>query len=292
MAASKDPNYSTESRVSQILVGSLVPFTIASVTVLARLITRGFVTRSWGNDDSWILISWARRQSNLLLFCDFEIILTTLTCVLTRYGVGYHQSAITIRDYQTTLFLGYFVRLVYQLVLGTTKIAICTLFLRIFNSDKKNRYAMYSLLAFIGCYTTLFLLTSTFQCHPISDAWKNEDSSTCNNYRATLWATGICNILVDVLLLVFIVPRILTLKIERRQKIGLLVVVSLSVLAIMAAIVRVARVTQFNSSSDETWDGSDITTWSAVESSTGLFCACAAPLKPLYRIFLSVEKTV
>jgi hypothetical protein len=31
-------------------------------------------------------------------------------------------------------------------------------------------------------------------------------------------------------------------------------------------------------------DGSDITTWSAVESSTGLFCACAAPLKPLYRI--------
>lgn len=33
-------------------------------------------------------------------------------------------------------------------------------------------------------------------------------------------------------------------------------------------------------------DGSDITTWSAVESSVGLICACAPPLKPLYR-FLS-----
>ena len=42
-----------------------------------------------------------------------------------------------------------------------------------------------------------------------------------------------------------------TLKIQRRQKIGLLVVVSLSVLAIIAAKVRVARVTQFNSSSEE-----------------------------------------
>lgn len=30
-------------------------------------------------------------------------------------------------------------------------------------------------------------------------------------------------------------------------------------------------------------DGSDITTWSAVESSVGLICASAPPLKPLYR---------
>jgi hypothetical protein len=31
-------------------------------------------------------------------------------------------------------------------------------------------------------------------------------------------------------------------------------------------------------------DGSDITTWSAVESSVGLVCASAPPLKPLYRL--------
>ncbi|PMD47714.1 hypothetical protein L207DRAFT_376760, partial [Hyaloscypha variabilis F] len=259
-----------ESRVAQILVGSLVPFAIASVTVLARFATRGLVTHNWGTDDSWILISWI-----------FEILLTTLNCVLTRYGAGHHRSTTTLQDYKTTLLIGYFVRLVYQLVLGTTKIAICTLFLRIFNSKKKDKYAMYSLLAFIGCYTTVFLFTSTFQCHPISDAWQNETSPTCSSYLGTLWATGICNILVDVLLLVFIIPRILSLRIRHRQKIGLLVVVSFSLLAIVAAMVRVARVTQFQSSSDQTWDGSDITTWSAVESSTGLFCACVAPLKPL-----------
>lgn len=34
----------------------------------------------------------------------------------------------------------------------------------------------------------------------------------------------------------------------------------------------------------KTGNGSDIRTWSAVESCTGLFCTCAAPLKPLYRI--------
>lgn len=31
-------------------------------------------------------------------------------------------------------------------------------------------------------------------------------------------------------------------------------------------------------------DGSDITTWSAVETSVGLICASVPPLKPLYRL--------
>jgi hypothetical protein len=43
-----------------------------------------------------------------------------------------------------------------------------------------------------------------------------------------------------------------SLRIRHRQKIGLLVVVSFSLLAIVAAMVRVARVTQFMSSSDQT----------------------------------------
>jgi len=43
-----------------------------------------------------------------------------------------------------------------------------------------------------------------------------------------------------------------SLRIRHRQKIGLLVVVSFSLLAIVAAMVRVARVTQFQSSSDQT----------------------------------------
>jgi hypothetical protein len=210
-------NYQTESRVPQILAGSLVPFAIASVTVLARLVTRGLITHNWGTDDSWILISWVRSPPPIHLFAErrYKQFSTDLRGrshdpELRSHKIWRWPSPIstTIHQYKTALLLGYFVRIVYQLVLGTTKIAICTLFLRIFDSNEKDRYAMYSLLAFIGCYTTLFLFTSTFQCHPVSDAWENENSPTCSNYVTTLWATGICNILVDLLLLVFVVPRI------------------------------------------------------------------------------------
>lgn len=42
-----------------------------------------------------------------------------------------------------------------------------------------------------------------------------------------------------------------SLKIDRGQKAALLAIVSLGVLVIVAAIVRLARVTQFNASSDQ-----------------------------------------
>jgi hypothetical protein len=44
--------------VPEILVGSLVPFTIASVAVVARFFTRAFLIRNWGTDDSWIAVAW------------------------------------------------------------------------------------------------------------------------------------------------------------------------------------------------------------------------------------------
>ncbi|KFY53575.1 hypothetical protein V496_07441 [Pseudogymnoascus sp. VKM F-4515 (FW-2607)] len=273
MITPNDSEYLGKSRVPEILVGSLVPFSIASVTVVARFFTRAFLTRNWGADDSWVAVAWI-----------FGTILIALNCLLTRYGSGRHQDAITEEQNQKVLLLGFITRLVYPLVLGTTKIAICALFLRIFRNDKRSRYAIYGFMAFVGSYTTSVMFTSIFQCHPINEAWQVASSAQCSNYLITLWVTAICNILCDVVLLFFIVPRILSLKIDRGQKAALLAIVSLAILVIVAAIVRLARVTQFNASSDQAWDGSDITTWSAVESSVGLICASAPPLKPLYRL--------
>jgi hypothetical protein len=96
------------------------------------------------------------------------------------------------------------------------------------------------------------------------------------------------------------------LKIAFRQKVALLLVVSLSSLVIIAAIIRLLKVTQFNVSPDRTCkspfttrqnevallimvgDFADITTWSAVEIDTGLFCASATTIKPLIRNWMPV----
>ncbi|KFY17061.1 hypothetical protein V492_00921 [Pseudogymnoascus sp. VKM F-4246] len=139
MQTPSDPKHLSESRVHEILIGSLVPFAIASVTVAARFFTRVFLARNWGTDDSWVAVAWI-----------LETVLIVLNCLLTRYGAGRHQDALTEEQYQKTLLLGFFTRLLYPLVLGTTKIAICALFIRIFRGHKRGRYAIYG---FMGLHT-------------------------------------------------------------------------------------------------------------------------------------------
>lgn len=69
----------------------------------------------------------------------------------------------------------------------------------------------------------------------------------------------------------------------RRQKIGLIAVLSLSLLIIVAAIVRAVRVVQEIESTVGAipYESYDITIWTSVEINTALFCAAAPSLKPL-----------
>jgi hypothetical protein len=86
-----------------------------------------------------------------------------------------------------------------------------------------------------------------------------------------------------------------------KQKIILLCVVSFGILIIIAACVRLDRIVKLNESSDTacktspasppvftpliigTGDASDVTTWTSLEVSVGLFCASAPCIRPLIR---------
>jgi len=73
------------------------------------------------------------------------------------------------------------------------------------------------------------------------------------------------------------------LRIALRQKIGLLVIVCLSVLVIVATIVRLALTRRINKTRDPSWDAVSLTIWTSIEVNTGLFCAAAPAIKPLIR---------
>ena len=74
------------------------------------------------------------------------------------------------------------------------------------------------------------------------------------------------------------------LQMARRQKFGLIAVLSLSLLIIVAAIVRAVRVVHEIESTVGgaiPYESYDITVWTSVEINTALFCAAAPSLKPL-----------
>jgi hypothetical protein len=61
-----DAAYLAESRVPQILFGTIFPAAIATIFVLARFYSRAILMKNWGWDDTWILFSWVCCSSSLM----------------------------------------------------------------------------------------------------------------------------------------------------------------------------------------------------------------------------------
>jgi hypothetical protein len=74
-----------------------------------------------------------------------------------------------------------------------------------------------------------------------------------------------------------------TLRIPKKRKVGLLAVLSLSILVILAAIIRLVRIIHVTTTTDISWDSYDVDIWAAVEINTGIFCVAAPAVKPLLR---------
>jgi hypothetical protein len=166
-----------EPRAPQILIRSILPPVFTSIFVLARFYSRAYLLRNWGYDDTWILISWvfssASATKDELLTCT-QILggigLTILNCILTRYGAGKHiQNPINqdLSNMKHQLQLTFVSRIVYQMSLMTTKIAICEFYRRIF-TDRRSRIFVWTAIASVMAFSIPLTLSVVFECSPIS----------------------------------------------------------------------------------------------------------------------------
>jgi hypothetical protein len=222
-----------------------------------------------------------------LPFQLLALILTILNCLFTLYGTGRH---ITVQEPQwvtPSLKVSYCVRLIYVLVLGTTKIAVLTLYRRVFD-DKKTRNIIWSMMGAVALYSTPVLLMYLFQCRPIYGVWESSIQKTCINTDTVVYIAAGCSIALDIALVIVAVPRIrksyfacqifsysthqehnqsaiaypkeqltannstVPLKLPRTQKAALIAIASLSILVIISAVIRLVRVTALASSIDYT----------------------------------------
>ncbi|TVY17205.1 hypothetical protein LARI1_G005173, partial [Lachnellula arida] len=269
--------YAAATRVPSILAGSIIPFLVATVFVIARLYSRGIVTRNWGHDDTWITISWI-----------LALGLVTISCLFTKYGSGRHQKTVPLTDVVPQLKLALAQRLVYQLALGTTKISLCYFYLRIFTNNASDKRVPYAIMAFASCYAVALFFVTVFGCTPPSDIWSLAPAGRCTGAYGRLvviYTLGALNIATDILLLVFAIPKILSLQMAMGQKVALLLVMPMSIMVIVAAIFRMVLSAKTQHSKDFSWEGIDYTIWTGVEVNAGLFCASAPAIKPLLRNF-------
>jgi hypothetical protein len=125
-----------------------------------------------------------------------------------------------------------------------------------------------------------------FACHPISVYWTElRPISKCLTSQIPLYVNGTVNVLVDIGLIAIILPRVLGLKMNGRQKYALVAIVSLGWIAVTAGILRMVRVGltlgKPGGVVDPPWDTYDISIWTATEIYICLVCASAPGVKPL-----------
>ncbi|OCL13370.1 hypothetical protein AOQ84DRAFT_283276, partial [Glonium stellatum] len=103
------------------------------------------------------------------------------------------------------------------------------------------------------------------------------------------------NIVTDCTILILPMPFIKKLQIPKRQKITLMVILSIGTFTRLTSMLRLHALYVLSKSKDPTWDQPATAYWSAIGLNTAIICACVPVLRPLVsRIsphFLSANRT-
>ncbi|KAK0609017.1 hypothetical protein DIS24_g12586, partial [Lasiodiplodia hormozganensis] len=144
---------SPPSRAPLILLGNILPQSLATLFVLARITTRSLLSRhnTWGPDDTTLTLSWLS-----------SLALTTLSCLQTRYGAGQHLATVPLSNLKPSLQLAYATLLLYNLTLCLTKVSVSLFYLRVF-ADRWNKPLSLAALAFVVVYTVPLEVVSIAQ---------------------------------------------------------------------------------------------------------------------------------
>ena len=110
--------------------------------------------------------------------------------------------------------------IIYFQLASATKLAILLMYNRIFSVNLSFKYSMYGvgllvIAWWIGC--TVATLTN---CIPLSYAWTSSLANpvNCFNYNVFWMAAGVCEILIDLIILALPVRVVLTLQLTGRKR--------------------------------------------------------------------------
>lgn len=212
MAADRVPT-GVPSRANE-LIATAISCTILSVIFVAlRMYTRLRINHSTGWDD-------------YVAFMTLPVVIAygVLTCWDTRYGMGLHAwdfPGDLRQQYQKWIFIG---APTYILSLLGYKMSICLLYLRIFNINRRFRYATYATMFMIFGYLFSNFWTQLFGCSPVSKAWIPKEKGHCVDTIKSDYAYGSLNFVSDLILFVLPLPMVWRLKMSGKDKAGISII--------------------------------------------------------------------
>ncbi|KAK4555641.1 hypothetical protein LTR86_007394 [Recurvomyces mirabilis] len=256
-----------QSELVGVYIGMVVP---ATAFVAVRLAFRQWLMKGALGSDDWaiviaIVLTWIH---------------TGLGLAWVANGFGKHAVDIPKQDLHKALMYWYIFQIIYNFVVGFTKLSIALLYLRIFGDG--NRWFRptaigTSIVIVVGAVA--FAIPSIIECHPIHRTWDRTLPGTCFPLLPYWYAHAVFNVLCDVWLIVLPLPVIKQLQMRTWQKVGLGATFGVGGFVIFTAIMRIINLAESAASTEPTWGSVSAFIWAELEGGVGIICACLPTLR-------------
>lgn len=188
-------------------------------------------------------------------------------------------------------------RMVYVAALCFVKLSILYFFKTI-ASHRTLRHVVNGTIIFISLYSFGAVMAAVFQCRKPSDAYNtdayfsqfdavpdpNAPKTQCYDPTTLFTFTAALNLFSDVIILLIPIPTLASLSIPLRQRLALIGIFSVGVLAIVASSIRMRVMVLWASSP---WNsaiyGADLLLWGQVEVNSGIISASVPFLRLLFK---------
>jgi hypothetical protein len=190
----------------------------------------------------------------------------------------------------------------YNPALTATKLSILMLYYRMSQARPFFRYATLVVGVVVIVNGIVMTFLNIFQCRPISAAFTNdpENPGKCVDLFSLYLCSAPVNVITDIAILVLPLPSVTAMRLDKRQKVGLVATFMLGVFVTVVDVVRIAYLQEaliqeidlksingsgvgklIGTTPDSSWHASYLLMWSAVEVNVGIICVCALVIKPL-----------
>ncbi|KAI0547371.1 hypothetical protein F4679DRAFT_554518 [Xylaria curta] len=241
---------------------------LSLLSVLIRSFVRLRLTRSWGWDDYACIVA----TIGTLVYAVLYIEVTTKNPTKHEWDIAISSFPGAIES----VFLSVNGH-AYQITILFTRLSILLLYLRIFGVHKTfARIAIITIVIITLFYIPVIGLGIGFLA-ACNDLTNLTESHFCLSYSGpVLLLNASFNVITDLWLLVLPFPPLVKLRMQPRQKLGLVAVFAAGVGACAASLARLIELAVNYGKPDSVWSQSTVTEFSIAEINIGIIVACVS----------------
>ncbi|KAF8246192.1 hypothetical protein K440DRAFT_662286 [Wilcoxina mikolae CBS 423.85] len=265
------PTSSDLARVAGIEAGCYVSFVIAVLFVVARIYARCCIVGTFGLDDFFLILATL-----------MSVAITVCVPIMFRYGIGKHLVNVSMDDFLVGRMWAWISQIFYYAALGCVKCAIIALYHRL-ATQKQHKMLLKVIGAVVLGHGIAATITTAHMCDPVAIIWQPSFPIGCINILDFNYFNATFHILTDLMLAVIPIPILKGLQINRRKKIGLVIVFAVGALTILGTIARQVTNAIALNNMDFTWHWAPAELCTCIEVNMALICTSVPALRPLFK---------